>query len=119
MLVISRKLGEKLRIGQNIEVAVLEISGTRVVLGIEAPREIDIRRLGIEANETDEEAATAPEAVEPAVAEVVLAAVPVTPPPFEYPSRAAPEQTERVVKTPVVTVRRSRKIAIPPQGSPE
>ena len=46
MLVISRKPGERVHIGDDIQVAILEISGSRVVIGIAAPREIAIRRVG-------------------------------------------------------------------------
>lgn len=41
MLVLSRKEGEKLVVGDNITLVVSRISGNRVTLGIEAP--IDVR----------------------------------------------------------------------------
>ncbi len=44
MLVLSRKSGEKVIIGGNIEVIVTQISGGRVRLGIHAPKEVAIRR---------------------------------------------------------------------------
>ena len=44
MLVLSRKVGETVIIGQEIVVTVLAIRGDRVRLGIEAPREVGIRR---------------------------------------------------------------------------
>jgi carbon storage regulator len=44
MLVIRRKQGESVRIGEAIDVEILEISGTRVVLGIKAPSEIVVVR---------------------------------------------------------------------------
>ena len=44
MLVLSRKLGEKVVIGDNVEVTVTQISGGRVRLGISAPRDVRIRR---------------------------------------------------------------------------
>jgi len=46
MLVISRKPGERVHIGEDIQVAILEITGSRVVIGIAAPREVGIRRVG-------------------------------------------------------------------------
>ena len=46
MLVISRKPGERVHIGEDVQVAILEITGSRVVIGIAAPREIAIRRVG-------------------------------------------------------------------------
>ncbi len=44
MLIITRKVGEKLIINDNIEVVVLENRGGHVRLGIEAPREVSIYR---------------------------------------------------------------------------
>ncbi|GAB5403227.1 MAG: carbon storage regulator [Aureliella sp.] len=44
MLVLSRKAGEKLVIGDNITVEVVKISGNRITLGIVAPPEIKVLR---------------------------------------------------------------------------
>lgn len=44
MLVLSRKLGEGIVIGREIEVTVLEVRGDRVRLGFNAPREVTIHR---------------------------------------------------------------------------
>jgi carbon storage regulator CsrA len=44
MLVLSRKSGERIRIGAEIEVSVLRIHGNRVEVGISAPRSLSIRR---------------------------------------------------------------------------
>lgn len=44
MLVLSRKLGEQIRIGAGIEITVLKIHGGRVQIGVQAPREIPVRR---------------------------------------------------------------------------
>ena len=44
MLVLSRKSGEEIRIGDNIVVSVIRTQGQRVRLGIVAPRNIAIRR---------------------------------------------------------------------------
>lgn len=44
MLVLSRKEGEKLVIGENITLVVSKISGNRVTLGIEAPVDVKIFR---------------------------------------------------------------------------
>lgn len=44
MLVLSRKCGEKIIIGDNITVEVVEIQGGKVRLGIVAPREVPVHR---------------------------------------------------------------------------
>ncbi len=44
MLVLSRKLNEEIRIGENIVVRVLAIKGNQVRLGIEAPQEVPVLR---------------------------------------------------------------------------
>jgi carbon storage regulator len=43
-LVLSRKQGQQILIGDNIVVTVQKLSGNRVTLGIEAPREVRIVR---------------------------------------------------------------------------
>lgn len=44
MLVLSRKAGESLFIGDNIEIKISEISGDKVKLAISAPQDIKIMR---------------------------------------------------------------------------
>jgi carbon storage regulator len=44
MLVLSRKEGEQLVIGDNVVLTINRISGNRVAIGIEAPREVRIVR---------------------------------------------------------------------------
>ena len=44
MLVLSRKLGERIRIGDNVCVSVVRIQGNRVQLGIDAPPEVPVNR---------------------------------------------------------------------------
>ena len=44
MLVLSRHASETIRIGDNIVVSVQRISGNRVIIGIDAPQEVAIRR---------------------------------------------------------------------------
>ncbi len=44
MLVLSRKKDEKIIIGDNITIMVIEIRGDKVRLGIEAPREVTVHR---------------------------------------------------------------------------
>ena len=47
MLVLSRKLGETLVIGDNITVKVIHVQGNAVRLGIEAPRDVSVHRAEI------------------------------------------------------------------------
>ncbi len=44
MLVLSRKNGESIMIGEDIEVRIVEASGRYVKLGIEAPRGVAVHR---------------------------------------------------------------------------
>lgn len=44
MLVLSRKLGEKIYVGENIILTVVDIDRGKIRLGIEAPRDIPIHR---------------------------------------------------------------------------
>ena len=44
MLVLSRKLGEKIIIGENISITVIDIDRGKIRLGIEAPRNIPVYR---------------------------------------------------------------------------
>lgn len=44
MLILTRKLGEQINIGDDITVTLLEVKGTQVKLGIEAPKDISIHR---------------------------------------------------------------------------
>jgi len=44
MLVLSRKTGERIRIGENITIVVNRVVGSRVSVGIEAPSNVRIVR---------------------------------------------------------------------------
>ena len=44
MLVLSRKVGESIRIGQHIHVTLLAIHGNQVRLGVTAPDDVRIMR---------------------------------------------------------------------------
>jgi carbon storage regulator len=50
MLVLSRKVGERIVIGSNIEVIILAIEGDRIRLGFVAPRAVSIHRQEIHAS---------------------------------------------------------------------
>ena len=44
MLVLTRKLGESIRIGDNIVIKVVDLDGRHVKIGIEAPKSIAVNR---------------------------------------------------------------------------
>jgi carbon storage regulator len=44
MLILTRRIGESLNIGDNIKITLLGIKGNQVRVGIDAPREIEVHR---------------------------------------------------------------------------
>lgn len=44
MLVLSRKTGERIAIGGNVELTVVSVAGGKVKLGLSAPPDVAIRR---------------------------------------------------------------------------
>lgn len=52
MLVLSRKESEKIMLGEEITLTVVRVSGDRVRIGIEAPRDMVILRRELEEHET-------------------------------------------------------------------
>jgi|TARA_R110000782_G_scaffold50366_1_gene109278 carbon storage regulator len=44
MLVLTRKVGQKVMIGDNIEVTILAINGGQIKVGIAAPKSVDVDR---------------------------------------------------------------------------
>ena len=44
MLILTRRLGEKLRIGDDVTFTILGINGRQVRIGIEAPRDVMVNR---------------------------------------------------------------------------
>jgi carbon storage regulator len=44
LLILTRKVGESVAIGDDIQISVVEIKGTQVKLGIRAPRDITVHR---------------------------------------------------------------------------
>lgn len=59
MLVITRKAGERICLGDDVTITVMEISGSTVRLGIEAPAEVPIYRHEIWAAVKEENRAAA------------------------------------------------------------
>lgn len=44
MLILTRKTGEKVMIGDDVELTVLGIKGNQVRVGVDAPKEISVHR---------------------------------------------------------------------------
>ena len=44
MLVLSRKLGQSLRVGNGVRITVVKIDNNSVRIGVEAPQDVPIRR---------------------------------------------------------------------------
>ena len=44
MLILTRRVGEKLIIGENVTVTVLGVKGHQVRIGIDAPRDVTVHR---------------------------------------------------------------------------
>jgi carbon storage regulator len=63
MLVLSRKIGESIKLADDIEITVLAVDNQRVRLGIRAPRHINVRRSTPDLNvvEANREAAILPD----------------------------------------------------------
>jgi carbon storage regulator len=57
MLILTRRSGEILRIGEEISVTVLGVKGNQVRLGIEAPKEVSVHREEIFQKIAEEKAA--------------------------------------------------------------
>lgn len=69
MLALSRKTGESIMIGNNIEITILEVKGDQVKVGINAPKAVPVYRkeLYLQIQESNKEAMTqdvTPESVE-------------------------------------------------------
>ena len=44
MLILTRKSGETITIGENIQIRVLGVKGGQVRIGVDAPREVSVNR---------------------------------------------------------------------------
>ena len=73
MLILSRKQGEEVVIGDNVHITVVAVQGNRMKLGITAPRDVVIRRA--ELNESRELPAAPLAAVQGGSPQVVMAVV--------------------------------------------
>ncbi len=44
MLILSRKIDQKIKIGENITITVIEVHGDQVKIGVEAPKNVKVFR---------------------------------------------------------------------------
>lgn len=44
MLILTRRLGETLNIGDDIEITIVDLHASRVQIGVSAPRHVQIKR---------------------------------------------------------------------------
>ena len=60
MLILTRRVGESLMIGDEVTVTVLEVKGNQVRLGVNAPKDVSVHREEIYEKINSEEAAKGP-----------------------------------------------------------
>ncbi|TWU51254.1 carbon storage regulator [Rubripirellula reticaptiva] len=58
MLVLSRKAGQQIHIGDDVVITLTKVTGNRVAVGIEAPLEVSIRRGELEIHNDESESST-------------------------------------------------------------
>lgn len=44
MLVLTRKVGESIRIGDDVKITIIEADGNNIKIGIDAPRSVKVHR---------------------------------------------------------------------------
>jgi carbon storage regulator len=54
MLILGRGLGETIRVGDDIEVTLVDIRGSQVRIAIQAPKDVDIKREELLERETED-----------------------------------------------------------------
>jgi carbon storage regulator len=61
MLILTRRVGETLMIGDEVKVTVLGVKGNQVRLGVDAPRDVSVHREEIYQRIQDEKDESSPE----------------------------------------------------------
>jgi len=54
MLILTRRVGETLKIGDNVDITILSIKGNQVRIGINAPKDVPVHREEIYSRIKDE-----------------------------------------------------------------
>jgi carbon storage regulator len=62
MLVLTRKPGESLRIGEEVKITIIDIDGSNIKIGIDAPRSVSIYREEVYQRIKEENQAAVPKA---------------------------------------------------------
>jgi carbon storage regulator len=78
MLILTRRVGETIVIGDDVVVTVLGIKGNQVRIGINAPKDLSVHREEIYQRIQQEKGGTAPEQQQLKQEEVVPQTIPVT-----------------------------------------
>ena len=47
MLILTRRIGQVIMIGDDVSVTVIGVKGNQVQIGIDAPKEVDVHRLEV------------------------------------------------------------------------
>jgi carbon storage regulator len=65
MLVLTRKLNQSIKIGDDVEITVIEVRGDQVRLGVTAPRDVSVHRkeVYLQIQQENRAASAAPDAL--------------------------------------------------------
>jgi len=86
MLILARRIGESIMIGDQVEISVVDIKGDQVKLGIKAPSQVKVyRREVYAAIQAENRAAAAAPGTLPRLEELLGGTPPQPPPPSEPP----------------------------------
>jgi carbon storage regulator len=92
MLVLTRRAGESIVIGNDITITVVDIRGDQIRIGIDAPRSVQIHREEVYRQLAAENVQAAGSADK---ARRALGRLPGRPPPVQAPSKSEPEAPTR------------------------